>query len=111
MRRNNYVFLYGSIVAFVEREVQVEDKTMPLIDLHLRTDRPTITEGHRVIVRGRQAKELSQFMAVMDETPDLTVLGWLRSGEETVVMAERVTIVAPRALRKAAIEAIGRADL
>lgn len=43
--------------------------------------------------------------------PDLYVLGWLRSGgKESVVIAERVTVLTNRHVRQTAVEAIQRDD-
>ena len=107
-RRNNNVFLVGTPVGLNERTVQTEEGELLLLDLYLRTDKPEITGLHRVIVRGRQAQEVKYFLqAAEPEMPDLYVLGWLRSGEkESVVMAERVTVLTSRAVRQTAVEAI-----
>jgi hypothetical protein len=110
-RRNNNVFLVGTPVEVTERSVWVGTQETPLVELRLRTDRPEITGHHQVLVRGRQAEELRHFLAVAHpERPDIMVLGWLRSGEENVVMAERVTVLVSREVRQAAVEAIRRAQ-
>jgi hypothetical protein len=61
MRRNNLVFLWGSIVEYAEREVKHEATTVPLIDLLVQTDKPEISGQHKVMVRGQQAQELPLF--------------------------------------------------
>lgn len=108
MRRNNNVFLVGNVVHYVEREVTVEKgKKVPLIDLLLQTEKPEISREHKVVVRGRQAEELHHFLqAAQPELPDVMVLGWLHSGQESIVMAERVTVLVCREVRQAAVEAI-----
>ena len=107
-RRNNNVFLVGTPAGLRERTVQTKDGPLPLLDIYLRTDKPEITGLHRVIVRGRQAQEVRHFLQAADpEIPDLYVLGWLRSGEkESVVMAERVTVLTSQDVRQSAVEAI-----
>lgn len=112
MRRNNTVFLVGSVVEYAEREAQFEGKSLPLIDLVLQTDKPEISAPHKVVVRGRQVLELKCFLqAAQPEVPDVAVLGWLRSsGNECLVMAERVTVLTNREVRRKAVEAIQRAQ-
>ncbi|MBX3001376.1 MAG: hypothetical protein KF893_22835 [Caldilineaceae bacterium] len=108
MRRNNNVFLVGTIMQYAERTMEVEGKCMPLIDLLLQTDSPKVSGQHKVLVRGRQAEELKHFLQVAHpDLPDLMVLGWLRSvPDESLVMAERVTVLTSKEVRRAAVAAI-----
>jgi len=110
MRRNNLVFMWGMIVDYAEREVKHEEGTLPLIDLLLRTDKPEISDQHKVIVRGQQALELRCFLqAAQPELPEVVIVGWLRSGrQESIVMAERVSVLVRHEIRQVAVEAIKR---
>lgn len=107
-RRNNSVFLVGTPAGLSERTVETQEGPLLVLDLHLRTDKPEITGLHRVVVRGRQAHEVKYFLkAAEPEVPDLYVLGWLRSGgKESVVIAERVTVLTNRHVRQTAVDAI-----
>jgi hypothetical protein len=86
---------------------------VPLIDLLVQTDKPEISGQHKVMVRGQQALELRCFLqAAQPDLPVVAVLGWLRSGkQESIVMAERVTVLANREVRQLAVEAIKRLPL
>ncbi|MFZ1753633.1 MAG: hypothetical protein WBO46_03120 [Caldilineaceae bacterium] len=107
-RRNNSVFLVGTPASLSERTVHTQAGELLVLDLYLRTDKPEITGLHRVVVRGPQAQEVKYFLkAAEPEMPDLYVLGWLRSGgKESVVIAERVTVLTNRHVRQTAVEAI-----
>jgi hypothetical protein len=110
MRRNNLVFMWGAIVQYAEREVKHEETVLLLIDLLLQTDKPDISGQHKVLVRGQQALELRCFLqAAQPDLPEVAILGWLRSGrQESIVMAERVTVLTTREIRRVAVEAIKR---
>jgi hypothetical protein len=108
MRRNNLVFMWGAIVEYAERGVKHAAASVPLIDLLVQTDKPEVSGQHKVMVRGQQALELRCFLqAAQPELPDVVVLGSLRSGrQESIVIAERVTVHANREVRQLAVEAI-----
>ena len=107
MQRNNTVFLCEHRT----RSMQVDGELTPVMDLLVQTDRPENGGQHRVFVTGRQALELRHFIqASKGDALEVTVLGWLHStADGAVVMAGRVTAVAPREVRRVATEAI-RAD-
>lgn len=113
MRRNNNVFLLGTVTSHATRTVEVDDEMTPVMDLLVQTDNPDKGGRHRVFVTGRQATELFHFMeASQDEPLEVTILGWLHSQVDgAVVMAGRVTAVVPRAVRKLAVEAIRKERL
>ena len=113
MRRNNNVFLLGTVTSHATRTLPVDGEMTPVMDLLVQTDDPDKGGRHRVFVTGRQATELFHFMqASQDEPLEITVLGWLHSEVDgAVVMAGRVTAVVPRTVRKLAIEAIRKERL
>lgn len=108
MRRNNHVFLLGTIVKYSTNTLPVDGEMTPVIDLQVQTDSPDQGGRHRIFVTGRQALELYHFIqASKDEPLEVTVLGWLHSQPDgAVVMASRVTAVVPRPIRELAVKAI-----
>jgi hypothetical protein len=108
MRRNNYVFLMGTVVHYSTNMLPVDGEPTPVMELQIQTDSPDQGGRHRIFVTGRQALELYHFIqASKDEPLEITVLGWLHSQTDSaVVMASRVTAVAPRSVRDLAIQAI-----
>lgn len=113
MRRNNNVFLMGTVASHATRTLPVDGEMTPVMDLLIQTDKPDKGGRHRVFVTGRQATELFHFMEASAEEPlEVTILGWLHSQTDgAVVMAGRVTAVVPRAVRQIAVEAIRREQL
>jgi hypothetical protein len=63
-----------------------------------------------VTVRGQQALELRCLLqAAQPELPEIALLGRLRSSkQESLVMAERVSVLVSREARQAAVELIMR---
>jgi len=113
MRRNNNVFLMGTIVQHSTNTLTVDGDLTPVMDLQVQTDSPDQGGRHRIFVTGQQALELHYFIqASKDEPLEVTILGWLHSRPDgAVVMANRVTAIAPRAVRELAIEAIRKEKL
>lgn len=108
MRRNNHVFLMGTIVKYSTNTLPVDGEMTPVMDLQVQTDSPDQGGRHRIFVTGRQALELYHFIqASQDEPLEVTVLGWLHSQPDgAIVMASRVTAVVPRSVRELAVKAI-----
>lgn len=113
MRRNNNVFLMGTIIQYSTNTLPVDGELTPVMDLQVQTDSPEQGGRHRIFVTGRQALELHYFIqASKDEPLEITILGWLHSRPDgAVVMASRVTAIAPRDVRELAIEAIRKEKL
>lgn len=110
MRRNNVVFLVGQVVQPEGRVVDVDGVPTPVIHMAVRTD-PASQEQPTVVVRGRQALELSHFLQASPTPLRVMVLGWLHSPSQGPgwVMADRVTAIAPHPVRQAAIASLRRA--
>lgn len=108
MRRNNNVFLMGTVVRYSTNTLPVDGEMTPVMDLQVQTDAPDQGGRHRIFVTGRQVLELYHFIqAAKDEPLEVTVLGWLHSQPDgAVVVASRVTAVVPRSVREIAVKAI-----
>jgi hypothetical protein len=108
MRRNNLVFLVGEVLTYAQRDMEISGEIQPVIDMLLLTDNIEVSGQHKVMVRGRQAHEMSYFLAAAALTPlEVMILGWLYSGKkENIVIAERVTAIVDRKTRQVAIAAI-----
>lgn len=113
MRRNNHVFLMGTIIHYNTSTLPVDSELTPVMDLQVQTDSPEQGGRHRIFVTGRQALELHCFIqASKDEPLEIMILGWLHSRPDgAVVMASRVTALAPRSVRELAVAAIRQEKL
>lgn len=113
MRRNNYVFLMGTVIHYTNTTLPVDGELTPVIDLQVQTDSPAQGGRHRIFVTGRQALELYHFIQASQQEPlEVAILGWLHSQKDSaVVMASRVTAVTPRSVRELAVEAIRKEKL
>lgn len=110
MQRNNLVFLFGQVAHYTTRNLQVDGEMTLMMEIELQTDKVENGGCHKVYVTGQQAREVQHFLVASEgESLELTVLGWLHSHQQSaVVMAGRVTAVAPKAIKRTAIEAIRR---
>jgi hypothetical protein len=110
MRRNNLVFLVGTITEYRETTVTVEGSPASALEVHLLTQRAEEGGLHRIFFTGQTAMELRHFIRVATAEPlEIMVLGWLYSmGDQSLIVAGRFTALLPQSVREKAVRAIRR---
>ena len=110
MRRNNLVFLVGTVTEYRETKVAVDGDPVSALEVQLLTQRAEEGGLHRIFFTGQTAKELGHFIRVATAEPlEIMVLGWLYSrGEQSLIVAGRFTAMLPKSVREKAVQAIKR---
>ena len=103
MKRQNLVILSGQLVSYERADVSLDGTVIPAILAVLATDHVDYGGHHSVVFTGRLAVEVLAFREASEEDPlELTVDGWLRSGERTAVVVDRVIFHVSRDARQRA---------
>ena len=110
MRRNNLVFLVGTVTEYRETTVTVKGEASSALEVHLLTQRAEEGGLHRLFFTGQTAVELRHFIQVATAEPlEIMVLGWLYSlGDQSLIVAGRFTAMLPKSVREKAVQAIKR---